>query len=49
MKIMFAIRKELEDFSDKLLMNTAEIIIANKMDGERAKDNLSKYSKEEIR
>lgn len=41
-----SIRKELEDFSPKLLMKP-EIIIANKMDGERAKDNLVKF-KEEI-
>lgn len=36
------IRKELEDFSPKLLTKK-EIIIANKMDGENAKDNLKKF------
>ena len=41
-----AIRKELEAFSPKLLTKK-EIIIANKMDGENAKDNLSKF-KEKI-
>lgn len=38
------IRKELEEFSPKLLMKP-EIIIANKMDGENAKDNLEKFRK----
>ena len=42
-----AIRKELEDFSPKLLTKK-EIIIANKMDGEEAKENLKKF-KEKIR
>lgn len=41
------IRKELEEFSPKLLTKK-EIIIANKMDGERAKDNLKKF-KEKIK
>ena len=36
------IRKELEKFSDKLL-NKTEVIIANKMDIEGAKDNLDKF------
>ena len=39
-----AIRKELETFSPKLLTKP-EIIIANKMDGENAKDNLEKFKK----
>ena len=38
------IRKELEDFSPKLL-NKEEIIIANKMDLPSSKDNLSKFKK----
>ena len=42
-----AIRKELEDFSPKLLTKK-EIIIANKMDGEEAKENLKKF-KEKIK
>ena len=42
-----AIRKELEAFSTKLLTKP-EIIIANKMDGEKAKDNLEKF-KEKIK
>lgn len=37
-----AIRKELETYSAKLLMKP-EIIIANKMDGEKAKENLKKF------
>ena len=37
-----AIRKELEAFSPKLLTKP-EIIIANKMDGESAKDNLEEF------
>ena len=37
-----AIRKELEAFSPKLLTKP-EIIIANKMDGENAKDNLKEF------
>lgn len=37
-----AIRRELEDFSPKLLTKP-EIIIANKMDGEKAQDNLAKF------
>lgn len=37
-----AIRRELEDFSPKLLTKP-EIIIANKMDGEKAKENLTKF------
>jgi len=41
-----AIRKELEEFSSKLLLKP-EIIIANKMDGENAKENLVKF-KEKI-
>ncbi|MGN1342422.1 MAG: GTPase ObgE [Bacilli bacterium] len=41
-----SIRKELEQFSPKLLMKP-EIIIANKMDGEKSKENLIKF-KEEI-
>jgi len=41
------IRKELEDFSSKLLTKP-EIIIANKMDGENARDNLNKF-KEKIK
>ena len=40
------IRKELEDYSNKLLLKP-EIIIANKMDGLKAKDNL-KLFKEKI-
>ena len=40
------IRKELEEFSPKLLTKP-EIIIANKMDGEQSKDNLKKF-KEKI-
>ena len=40
------IRKELEEFSPKLLTKP-EIIIANKMDGELSKDNLKKF-KEKI-
>lgn len=36
------IRKELENFSPKLLMKP-EIIIANKMDGEKAKENLIRF------
>lgn len=39
-----AIRKELEDFSPKLLLKP-EIIIANKMDGEKAKNNLVEFKK----
>ena len=39
-----AIRKELETFSTKLLTKP-EIIIANKMDGEKAKDNLKEFKK----
>lgn len=39
-----AIRKELETFSPKLLTKP-EIIIANKMDGENAKDNLKEFKK----
>lgn len=42
-----AIRKELEAFSPKLLTKP-EIIIANKMDGENAKENLKKF-KEKIK
>lgn len=42
-----AIRKELESFSPKLLTKP-EIIIANKMDGESAKENLKKF-KEKIK
>ena len=42
-----AIRKELESFSPKLLTKP-EIIIANKMDGENAKENLNKF-KEKIK
>ena len=42
-----AIRKELEAFSPKLLTKP-EIIIANKMDGENARDNLNKF-KEKIK
>lgn len=42
-----AIRKELEDFSPKLLTKK-EIIIANKMDGEKARENLKKF-KEKIK
>ena len=42
-----AIRKELETFSPKLLTKR-EIIIANKMDGETAGDNLKKF-KEKIK
>ena len=38
------IRKELEDFSPKLLTKP-EIIIANKMDGVNAKDNLKEFIK----
>ena len=38
------IRKELEDFSPKLLTKP-EIIIANKMDGVNAKDNLKEFKK----
>ena len=38
------IRKELESFSPKLLTKP-EIIIANKMDGEKAKDNLKEFKK----
>ena len=38
------IRKELEEFSSKLLMKP-EIIIANKMDGEKAKENLDEFKK----
>ena len=38
------IRKELETFSPKLLLKP-EIIIANKMDGENAKDNLDEFKK----
>ena len=41
------IRKELEEFSPKLLTKP-EIIIANKMDGELSKDNLKKF-KEKIK
>lgn len=41
------IRKELENFSPKLLMKP-EIIIANKMDGENFKENLKKF-KEKIK
>ena len=37
-----AIRKELEEFSPKLLLKP-EIIIANKMDGEKAHDNLDEF------
>lgn len=37
-----AIRRELEDFSPKLLTKP-EIIIANKMDGAKAKENLTKF------
>lgn len=40
-----AIRKELEAFSPKLLTKP-EIIIANKMDGEMAKDNLIAFKKQ---
>lgn len=40
-----AIRKELEAFSPKLLTKP-EIIIANKMDGEKAKDNLIAFKKQ---
>ena len=39
------IRKELENFSEKLV-NKPEIIIANKMDLENAKDNLERFKKE---
>ena len=39
-----AIRKELETFSSKLLTKP-EIIIANKMDGDKAKDNLKEFKK----
>lgn len=39
-----AIRKELESFSPKLLTKP-EIIIANKMDGEKAKSNLEEFKK----
>lgn len=39
-----AIRKELEDFSPKLLTKP-EIIIANKMDGPLAQNNLAKFKK----
>lgn len=42
-----AIRKELESFSPKLLTKP-EIIIANKMDGENARENLNKF-KEKIK
>ena len=42
-----AIRKELEAFSPKLLTKP-EIIIANKMDGENARENLKKF-KEKIK
>ncbi len=42
-----AIRRELEAFSPKLLTKP-EIIIANKMDGENAKENLKKF-KEKIK
>ncbi|MGM9882105.1 MAG: GTPase ObgE [Bacilli bacterium] len=38
------IRKELEEFSPKLLMKP-EIIIANKMDGVKAKNNLKEFRK----
>lgn len=38
------IRKELETFSPKLLTKL-EIIIANKMDGDKAKDNLKEFKK----
>lgn len=39
-----AIRKELESFSPKLLTKK-EIIIANKMDGENARENLEEFKK----
>ena len=39
-----AIRKELESFSPKLLTKE-EIIIANKMDGDKAKENLEEFKK----
>ena len=39
-----SIRNELEKFSPKLLLKP-EIIIANKMDGEKAKDNLEEFKK----
>ena len=39
-----SIRKELENFSPKLLLKP-EIIIANKMDGENALENLEKFRK----
>lgn len=39
-----SIRKELEEFSPKLLLKP-EIIIANKMDGEQAKENLEEFKK----
>ena len=39
-----AIRKELENFSTKLLTKE-EIIIANKMDGDKAKENLETFKK----
>lgn len=38
------IRKELENFSSKLLLKK-EIIIANKMDGEHARENLEEFKK----
>ena len=44
--IEHVLRKELEDFSPKLLTKK-EIIIANKMDGEEAKENLKKFKGKE--
>ncbi len=46
MMIMLLLEKELESFSPKLLTKE-EIIIANKMDGDKAKENLEEFKKED--